>query len=1077
MVRGMSRSLFAGAVALAMFAGVSTSALAQGASVITGRVSNKTGEPIQGASVLVDATTYGTITGADGRYTINVPASRQGAAAVTARLIGYRALRQTITLNGTRVNLDFSLVSAPTQLSEVVVTALSQQREKATLGTAQQTVSAEELTRTQASNVISAMSGKVSGLQISQGGQMGGTTRIVIRGAGSILNQNQPLFIIDGVPMSNSDYSTATAGGGRDYGSGISDLNMDDVSSVTVLKGPNAAALYGSRASNGAVVITTKNARNQLAGTKFTVTSRATYDTPKLLPSYQNQYGQGFGGEFQYVDGAGSGVNDGADESWGPKLDGRPIDQFTGKAMPWVPHPDNISNFFKNGSTLSNNIAVSSSFATGGVRLSLTKDDQKGIIPFSSLLKLAGSLSANYTPFEKLQVGGTINYTQLGGSNRAETGYTEGNPLMSFTWFGRQVDLDLLKSKYYNTSSPYGFADGTLFNWNDNYHRNPYWQFDKNRAPDSRDHIIAQASANYELTSWLSSSLRAGGDNVRFTQEEFFSAGNIDRANAAYNGGFTNRAGRSREANVEGLLTAKKSVGALDITANFGGNTRRNDGYASFFGTSGILVPDIYNLSNAGIAPTVTNAETHSAVNSTLGSLVTTINKYWTVEITGRNDWSSTLPKENSSYFYPSYSTSLILSDVFPAITNGGYLSYVKLRGSIANVGSDALPYQLANLYNGNTNKFSGLALYSLSNSSNNAALKPERTKGQEIGMELGMLDDRMTFDGTFYTKESRDQILPLSLPQGSGFTQTVINAGLMTNKGFEMSVTGKILNNRNGLSWNTTFNYNKNHNKVDELAPGLSLITIPGNGSPWGVSLQARVGEPYGQFFGRATRIDSATGKAVLSGGLTQSPSGTNRVMGNVNPDWVGGWSNELRFKSWALNSLLDIRRGGKTFSIGNMWGTYAGILASTLNGREVDWDKPGLVVEGLDQATCATGSHATADGRYVCVGGTANTTRVTAEDYRHGVYPATDPYLFDSGFFTLRELRLSWEVPSSLANKAHVNQMNIAAVGRNLWTKTNYPNYDAENALNASNAGQGFEMGALPGLKTFGINLSITP
>ncbi len=404
MVRRMSRSLFAGAVALAMLAGASAAALAQGPTAITGRILNKDGSPVQGASVLVDATNFGTISAADGRYTINVPASRTGAATVTARLIGYRALRQSVTLTGSRINLDFTLQTAPTQLSEVVVTALSQQREKATLGTAQQTVSADELTQTKSVNLVSAMSGKVSGLQISQGGQMGGTTRIVIRGAGSILGQNQPLFIVDGVPISNDNYSTATAGGGRDYGSGISDLNMDDVASVTVLKGPNAAALYGSRASNGAVVITTKNARNQLAGTKFSLTSRATYDTPMLLPTYQNSYGQGFGGQFQYVDGAGSGVNDGADESWGPKLDGRPIDQFNGKALPWVAHPDNVNHFFNNGSTLSNNIAVSSNFQTGGVRLSLTKDDQKGIIPWSGIQKLAGTLSANYTPLERLQV-------------------------------------------------------------------------------------------------------------------------------------------------------------------------------------------------------------------------------------------------------------------------------------------------------------------------------------------------------------------------------------------------------------------------------------------------------------------------------------------------------------------------------------------------------------------------------------------------------------------------------------------------------------------------------------------------
>jgi TonB-linked SusC/RagA family outer membrane protein len=1050
--------VLSGAVALALIVGVSAQALAQSATVITGKVTNRGLAPIAGATVHIDGTQIGTLTGTDGGYQLTVPGGRTGSVTITARLIGFRMVKSPVTLNGARATLDFSLIPQPTQLSEVVVTALSQQREKATIGTSQQEVSGEELNRTQSTNVVSAMSGKVSGLQISQSGNMGGSTRIVIRGAGSILGNNQPLFVLDGVPVSNNGLSTATAGGGRDYGSAISDLNMDDVASVTVLKGPNAAALYGSRASNGAVVITTKNGRNQARGTKFSFTSRGTYDTPSMLPKYQNQYGQGFGGEFQYVDGAGSGTNDGADESWGPKMDGRPIDQFSGKAQPWIAHPDNVSNFFRSGSSISNNVNVSSSFDAGGVRLSLTKDDIRGIVPNSSLNKLAGSLSANATIQEKLNVSGSLNYTQNGALNRVENGYTEGNPLMSFTWFGRQVDLDALKNKYYNTASPYGFADGSLYNWNDNYHRNPYWQQYMNPAPDSRDRVIAQVSAGYEFTPWLSGTIRGGGDSYRFTREEQFAAGNIDRANASYNGGFTNFTERNREANFEGLLTAKKSLGFLDLTANFGGNRRRNDLYRASFGTSGILVPGIYNLANAGIAPAIGNSEFHSAVNSSYGSAVATLNRVWTVEVTGRNDWSSTLPKENASYFYPSVSSSLIVSDLFPAITNSGVLTYLKLRGSWARVGTDADPYQLQTLYNGSSSKFNGAALYTLSDQSANAGLKPEQTTGKEGGLELSLFDDRITFDGSYYAKSTRNQIIPLTIAPATGFTQTIINAGQVSNKGVEMSVTAKPIKLANGFSWTTTVNYNKNTSRVDELAEGLTLINIPGNGTQWSVNIQARVGEPYGQLVGPSFKRDSASGALLLSGGFPQK--GGLKTFGNVNPDWVGGWANEVRYKSFALNVLLDMRRGGQAFSIGNMWGTYAGVLQESMLGREVDWNKPGLTVKGIDAAT-----------------GKANKDTVTAEDYRHSIYPVAEPYIFNSGFIKLRETRLSWEVPSRLSAKLRASQLNVALVGRNLLTWTDYPNYDPENATNASNAGQGFEMGGMPTTKSLGINLTITP
>ena len=1032
--------------------------LAQRGTTVTGRVTSDAQAPLQSVAVSIPSLGLGAVTDAQGRFSLTVPASRARGqtASIAARRIGFQAKLAQITLTGASVTQDFVLTATPMELTGVVVTALSQQRERSTLGTAQQAISADELNVTKTPSVISALSGKVAGLQINQSGNMGGSQRIVIRGAGSITGENQPLFIVDGIPVSNQGFSTASASGGRDYGTAISDINMDDVASVTVLKGPNAAALYGSRASNGAIVITTKNGRSALRGTRISFTSRISADQPSIMPKYQNQYGQGFGGEFQYVDGAGGGVNDGADESWGPKLDGRLIDQFNGKQLPWVAHPDNVSSYFQTGNTVSNNLTVSQAFDAAGARLSITRDDIKGIVPNSSLGKLATSMSANALIKDKLDVNGSLQYVQNNGTNRSENGYTEGNPFMTFTWFGRQVDVQALRNKFFNSNSPYGLADGSLYNWNDNYHRNPYWQVYDNPAPDSRDRVVAQMSANYNFTPWLSGIARGGADLYRFTRAQDFAQGNIDNASASYGGAFTSNNTRAQESNFEAILTAKKSVRFLDVTANLGGNRRRNDRYDNGFSTSGILVPGIYNLANAGITPTVTNSEQHSAVNSAYGSMVVGVKKYWTVEMTGRNDWSSTLPKENASYFYPSINSALVLTDLFPKLADYDWLTYVKLRGGWTRVGSDAAPYQLATVYNGTSAKFAGLPLFSLADASANANLKPERTTGQEGGLEVSLFNDRLSFDGTYYIKKTRDQIIPLTVAPATGFSSTVINAGQISNRGFEMTVNARPIRTSGGLQWNTTINYLRNRNKVDSLAPGLDAIRIT---QQWSSELQARQGLPYGVIFGYGYLRDSTTGKIMTSGGLPLRDP-VKRVLGNVNPDWTGGWANEVRYKRVAVNALLDFRRGGQNFSIGNWWGTYAGILSTTLKGREQDWNKPGIVFDGIDKAS-----------------GKPNTTNVTAEDFNHNVYPINEAGIYNTGFTKLRELRVSLDVPDRFAARVHATQLNIAFVGRNLITWTDFPNYDPENAANAGNGGQGYDMGAMPTTRSFGLNFTITP
>jgi hypothetical protein len=397
-----------------------------------------------------------------------------------------------------------------------------------------------------------------------------------------------------------------------------------------------------------------------------------------------------------------------------------------------------------------------------------------------------------------------------------------------------------------------------------------------------------------------------------------------------------------------------------------------------------------------------------------------------------------------------------VVSDLFPATTNNPVLSYLKIRGSWTRVGSDAQPYQLQTVYIGQNNKFAGLPQYSLDNQAANASLKPERTTGKEGGAELSLFNDKITVDATYYNKVTRDQIIPLTVAPATGFATSVINAGQITNKGWEASVTAKPVRMANGFQWTTTVNYLRNRNKVDELAPGLTSTTIA---SQWGSEIQARVGLPYGVLWGYGWQRDSASGKLLTVDGLP-IPTASKQVLGNVNPDWTGGWSNEFRYKSWTLNTLLDARHGGQNFSIGNWWGMYAGILESTLKGREVDWNNPGVVVDGIDKAT-----------------GKPNTINRTAEDYGHNLYPVPEAALFNSGFVKLREVRLSWDVPNRIAARANLSAMNLAFVGRNLATWTSFPNYDPENATNNGNGGQGYDMGAMPSTRSFGINLSITP
>jgi TonB-linked SusC/RagA family outer membrane protein len=1057
---------------------------AQQATLVSGVVNSDAGQPLASVQVAIPTLGVGAITRDDGRYSFTVPADRAtGTATVVARRIGLQQRTAPITLGQGPVTLNFTLAASVSQLEGLVVTALGQTREKSQLGTAQQQLSNAELTTTRAQNVMQQIQGKVSGVQITGSGTQGGSTNVIIRGNNSISGNNQPLYVVDGIPVSNYNRGGGLISG-YDYGNAISDLNPDDIETMTVLKGPNAAALYGSRAANGAVVITTKRGAATSNRVRTDVNTAVSFDKPSRLWDFQNQYGQGAAGRFSYVDGQGSGVNDGADQSWGPKLDGRttgcvfrpgtlaggrdpltvrpdeydttrPCQQFTGSGQPWSAHPDNVESFFRTGRTLSSTVAVSGGSEAANARLSMGTDQIQGFVPDNTFAKVTAMLSGALQVSPKLSTSASIQYARNSATNRPGTGYNNST-LEQFFWFGRQVDMNALRNYQLGGLTNNGPADRE-FNWNYNYHNNPFWLAGENPVTDSRDHLTGSLSATYKFNDWLGATARSGSDIFRFGVDQRFAHGNLVNADPSYNGAFKFFDDYSNENNTDVLVTADRALtGSVRFLGTVGGALRRANFRSDTARTAGISVAGIYNVSNAAITPILGQYNQRKATNSVYGSAAFTLNDWWTVEGTARNDWSSTLPAGENSYFYPSINTSVVLTDAVPMLKSRA-LSYAKLRGSIARVGNDADPYQLITTYPGVASKFAGQAQFTLDNNLANAELKPEITQSGEVGLELGFFDGRASLDATYYDKATRNQIYNVTVSPTSGFLSKAINAGRISNKGFEalVSVTPVLL--PNGFNWTTTFNYARNRSRVEELAPGVNTIVL-GQGIFAEVTVEARKGEPYGTIFAQGFDHDSATGLVLTDGGLPVV-STDFRVFGNTQPSWTGGWSNTFTYKNWNVGALLDIRRGGKIVSETNAVGEYSGVLASSLAGREVDWNNPGYLVNGIDVNT-----------------GLPNTVRVTSEKYFQASFPAIEPYIYDNNWVKLREVRVGFDLPARWASRFNAESMSIAVTGRNLYLWTSVPNIDPEFTYSTGNF-QGIEYAIPSNPRTIGFNVRITP
>ena len=1077
------RNIIAG-LALAAAPGV---ALAQGTTV-SGRVTTEGNTPVAGATVSIPSMSLGALTDGEGRYSFVVPAARATGQQVllTARRLGFQPRSVTITLAGASVSQDLLLASAATQLEGVVVTALGIEKEKKSLGVAQQTIDSTSLTNNaRSTNLVSSLSGKVAGIAVTSATTQGGSARVVIRGATSINGNNQPLFVVDGIPIDNSSFSGATQSrgyGGFDYGNTAQDLNPDDISSISVLKGPNAAALYGARAANGAIIITTKNGRGG-SGFSVSASSNLTFESPLRLPKYQNTWGQGYLGDvcdvwknggthftegarpagfdyatcgFSYVDGNYGGENDGVDESWGPRLDGTPRSQFStttagaAEVRPWVAHPDNIKNFFETGRTVTTNASAQGASEQANFRLSLTRQDVDGIVPNNTLNRTTAALNAGAQINSRLSTNGSIQYIQNQGNNRPGTGYDEANPMMGFVWFGRQVDVGALRQNYMD-------ANGQHISWNYSYHSNPYWNAFRNSNHDQRDRVMGVASATYKFTDWLDASVRTGTDFYRNFSNYTFAAGWIGGGfdGGSYtDGGFQETTRFSQESNTDFLVNARHNLfDDLGLSVNFGGNRRVNRYRANGFGTDALVIDGIYNIGNSAKQVSPFETVTAKRINSLYGQAEFAFREMAYVTVTGRNDWSSTLPKGNNSYFYPSVSGSLIFTQAFPSLTFGGALAYGKIRGGWSRVGNDADPYQLAVTYAA-LNQFGSVSRFTVPNDMLNPTLKPENTDAWEVGTELQFLENRVGLDFSYYTKKTSNQILKADISKASGFNTGLVNAGVISNRGVEAQLNLVPVRTDDGVfEWNMTVNYGRNRSRVDDLYQDLQTVAL--GPTHWYLSVEARKGEPYGAMYGVGFRRDSTTGDLLLYGGVPRAePSSRKRVLGNYTPDWTGGVNNNFRYKGVDFGFLIDTRQGGNIYSTGNMWGSYAGILANTEFRPDT-----GLLIKGIDAAT-----------------GQPNTTHVRAEDYWHSLYNIQEAWIYDASFVKLREARIGFAVPAGIARRARLDDARISIVGRNLALWTSAPNIDPESAFSSTNL-QGIEMGQMPTTRSVGFQLTVTP
>lgn len=935
----------------------------------------------------------------------------------------------------------------------VVVTALGIKREKKALGYATQEVKGDVISKANQQNAISALSGNVAGVQVTAPSSMGGSSRILIRGAGSVTQDNRPLIVVDGVPLDNGNYNstnTQRGGGGRDFGDASADINPDDIESVTVLKGGPAAALYGNRGGNGVILYTTKSAKR--GRTDLSFKTGISFESIYIYPNLQNKYGGGSTSAFQKVniDGVEYNIPDyGEDVSWGPKYDGTLYlpwyafdPEFSNdymKPVKWEAPKNDVDKFFRTGITYTNSISLAKSFKDINVRLSYANNKTEGIIPNSHLTKNNLSFNMNAELSDKLKMDGGFNYVLTEGFNRPEVGYGDNSVAQKFfQWGQRQLDMVKLRD--------YKLANGSQRTWNreawddptPRYADNPYWIINENISKDKRHRFFGNVGLTYNITNKLYAIGKVYGDMYSLSTSERVAVGSQAQS-------YFSQVDRTvSDFTYEGRLHYDEQFGGDFSLNSFVGVSRRNAKLEYLAGETvgGLVQPDYYNLANSVEQARSFNNQTWRRVNSVFGMVSLGFKDMLFVEATGRNDWFSTTKEP---VFYPSVTGSFVFSNVLKT----DWLSFGKARIGWAQAGNDTAPYRLVS-YPDVRVPFLGNPRYSNPNTFNNPDLRPELKTTKEVGLEMRFLKNRLGFDATYYEATTSDLITPLAVDPAYGYIYKMVNGGKMQNKGVEASVFVTPVKT-NDFSWDVTWNFAKNENKLLELYEGVDNYEI--TRSPFRARLYAVRGQTYGQIWGTDFTYDDKGNRVIGSDGL-YVPSSI-KSLGSVIPDYNMGIRNSFRYKNFNLSFLIDIQKGGKYYSISHMWGMYSGMLEATaIDGIREN----GLVLDG------------------VLENGTKNNINVSALKWAQGHYTTVDAQnVFDASYIKLRDLTLSYDLPKSLIGDTF-RGITISAFGRNLFTwGLAWTGMDPEMSSYGSGNIQGLEGGSLPSTRTYGVNVQV--
>ncbi|SKB55105.1 SusC/RagA family TonB-linked outer membrane protein [Dyadobacter psychrophilus] len=1001
---------------------------------LTGKVNDENGAGIPGANILIKGTTRGTNTDAEGSFTITMGST--GTLIISS--VGYTSKEVDVTSSVSNINV--GLEPDVRNLGEVVVTALGISKEQKTLSYATQMINTDNFSKARELNVANSLSGRVAGLDIVRSSSgVGGSSRVVLRGDRSITGNNQALIVVDGVPIDNSNFSPGNANGGRDASDGLSSINPDDIESINVLRGASATALYGSRAANGALLITTKKGAVR-KGIGVNISSTYQAENAMELQNFQNVYGQGVEGKFF----------PNSEFSWGPKMDGQqvaawgPDPENKGKTYAYSPNPNSYKDFYSTGTSFANSVALTAGTDKVQTYFSYTNTNARGIVSNNKLSRHNFNLRLSSQINSKLSFDGKITYLSEKIDNRQTTGEAFANLQRHILRLPRSISLDQAKDFEYIDPST-GQLKQNYWNPGSNGGQNPYWIKNRVLAVDNRDRIYGFTSLSYKATSWFTLMGRAGYDKYI---DKFEGKWYTNTYTIADFGDYQTRFRDNAELNLDLFGLVSKQFGEdFKLEATIGGNILQRD-YVNHETLNNGL-----NRENLFVTTNSRNSVTNRTITQTRKQGVfASADLIWkdalTLSASARNDWSSTLPKENQSYFFPSVGAAAVLTSLFqlPEV-----ISFAKIRGSYALTGNDARPYLLAQTYSYVAGGANGYIIRD--NIKPFPDLKPEITTAQEIGLELKLLKNRIGFDLTLYNSNSKNQLFELALPPASGWTTQYINAGNVQNKGIELTMN-LVPVKLDNFSWNIDLNYARNVNKVIKLSDELKILPLT---SDFMNFMRAEEGKALGQIYSRGFNRDDQGRIIVGPNGIPTVTSGTTVPLGTSRPDWTGGITNRFSYKGFNLSFLISGRIGGVVTSFTNAVIYADGVTEETLAGRD------GMVVEGVQ-----------ADG-------SPNTVSTTAEAYWKFVggrnTPIGEAFTYSASNIRLRELTLGYSLPQSVIGRSPFQAVSLSLVGRNLFFLMNKAKgFDPELVAGSANTTVGLESFSMPPTRTVGVSLNLS-